>query len=689
MPNSRDSASTLRRIFLAALEIDDQDERNAFLATECGDNIELRLRIERMCATELGRPNLLASAIENLASLINAITHSDAWQNWLEGKEEQTPAERSCASPTDTEEVSKAFGPYTIIRKLGLGGMGSVYLAHHQSPIERKVALKVINPGMDSRQVLARFRLEQKALEGMNHPNITNILDAGLSSSGCPYLVMEWVNGVRVDKFCRENAVDIASRLRLFIDICLAVHHAHQRGIIHRDLKPSNIMIVTVDGHLVPKVIDFGIAKALDTPLSENTRLTGFPQILGTPEYMSPEQAAWGEIEIDTRSDVYSLGSLLYILVTGGPPFDCAALRKAGPGQLLRFLQKTPALRPSQRIVNNSSASDAATGRSCLPPDAEQLLGRIRSELDWIAMKALEKEPVRRYDSASLLAADVKRFLDSEPIEARPPSATYRFSRFASRHRLVLGFTAALLLTAMLGGGMAIRYGLQSIVALKQAKENELKSSTLLEVSRLQTMLASVPKNVLGTIADDLPREADGSLLGTTVTGDGRGTFTDGSLREMVTRLMQPKPELTLKHPRPIHFVAVAESMQFLAACCADGWGYVWDLKANKVVHRLVPHLGITTAAFSPDTETLLTGDQDGYGCPKKTALCFRTQLGLPCTVTTDASKRPAPFSGLHQLTDRFAVIEHGNWAARVIEKVYVGVDSEHMIDRRVDVAGG
>ncbi len=606
MPSSPDSTSTLRRIYLAASEINDEAKRSTFLATACGDNTELRLRIERMCATEFDTPNLLVSAIESLAPLTDAIANSAALQAWFDGQDEQGQAERSDTISTDTEELTQTFAQYAVIRKLGEGGMGTVYLAHQQHPVERKVALKVINPGMDSRQVLARFRLEQKALERMNHPNITNVLDAGLSSSGYPFLVMEWVDGVRIDKFCRENSIDLERRLRIFIDVCLAVHHAHQRGIIHRDLKPSNVMIAVIDGKYVPKVIDFGIAKSLDTPSSELTRLTDLSQLIGTPEYMSPEQAAWGEIEIDTRSDVYSLGSLLYMLVTGSPPFDREKLRRAGPVQLRSYLRETQPSRPSQYMISRRNNSAARDARACELPDAEQVLGRVRSELDWIAMKALEKQPERRYDSAGLLANDVQRFLDREVILARPPSIAYRFGRFARRHRLAFGVAAALLFTAMLGGGLAIRSGLHAIAALKQA-------TTLLEVCQLQNMLTSLPRNVLGTMSNELPREADGSFLGTPRQGTKRRVFKNGSLRQLVSNLMEPQPELTLEHPGPIYSFAVAEPTQLLAACCGDGWVYVWDLKMNKVLHRLGPHRGITMAAFSPDAKTLLTGDQDGF----------------------------------------------------------------------------
>jgi eukaryotic-like serine/threonine-protein kinase len=602
MPEFNGPEPNLREIYLNAREISEENARNAYLDAACGDNTPMRRRILRMISGDQHAPNPLSNALDHLTPLTSQLADEQEWKQWLETR----PLDQS-SLPTER------FGPYEVIRKLGEGGMGTVYLAQQHTPIKRQVALKVINPGMDSRRILARFRLEQQALARMNHPNITSVLDIGLTARGIPYLVMEWVDGQRIDHFVCDHAVSLEGRLRIFVDICQAVHHAHQRGFIHRDLKPSNVMIIRVDGRYIPKVIDFGVAKALDNTPLEDTRLTDCSQLIGTPEFMSPEQAAWGTQEIDTRSDVYSLGALLYMLVTGAPPLDRDTLRKAGPAQLQQYLQELAPQRPSQRISQDlrGEVSKEVT-RRCPLPDAAQALGRVRSELDWIVMKALEKQPERRYDSAGLLAEDVEHFLQGEPVQARPPSIAYQLSRTAKRYRVPLGFATALLLTAFIGGGLAVYNGLQAIAALEKSRENQARTLRLLESSALRQMFEQFAKNNISPPQEDLPREADGEFLRATDRPSSKPAVAGFSLRQLLTHATHPRPELTFQHPGPIYAAVIDEESRRMAVCCGDGCVYVWDLARNKLLHRFDKHFGITTAAFSPEGDTLLTGDQDG-----------------------------------------------------------------------------
>jgi len=324
-------------------------------------------------------------------------------------------------------------GPYKILQKLGEGGMGVVYLAEQEKPIRRRVALKVIKLGMDTKQVIARFEAERQALAMMDHPNIAKILDAGATSEGRPYFAMEHVQGVAITDYCDRHELKIRERLELFTHICETIQHAHQKGVIHRDLKPSNILVSVVDSTPVPKVIDFGVAKAMAQRLTERTVYTELGQLIGTPEYMSPEQAEMTGLNIDTRTDIYSLGVLLYELLAGALPFDPQTLRSANYSEIQRILREVDPPRPSVRLSSLGAASNDVANRRRI--DRSALLGQLRGDLDWITMKALDKDRTRRYASASEFAADIRRFLQDEPILARPPSVTYQMRKMMARHR--------------------------------------------------------------------------------------------------------------------------------------------------------------------------------------------------------------------------------------------------------------
>ncbi|UCG59465.1 MAG: tetratricopeptide repeat protein [Phycisphaerales bacterium] len=346
------------------------------------------------------------------------------------------------------------IGPYKLLSVLGEGGFAVVYLAEQAEPVKRRVAVKVIKPGMDTKQVIARFEAERQALALLDHPNIAHVFDAGMTETGHPYFVMEYVKGVPVTDHCDRHKQSIEERLDLFLQICEAVQHAHQKGIIHRDLKPSNILVVFEDQRASPKIIDFGIAKAISQPLTDRTLYTEQGQLVGTPEYMSPEQAEMTSQDIDTRSDIYSLGVLLYKLMTGFLPFDPETLRQAGIDQLRQMIREQEPKTPSTRLTRLSHEESAKLASSRrLDPAALQR--RLRGDLDWITLKAMDKDRTRRYDSAAELATDIRRHLNNEPVIASPPSTVYRLKKFMRRHRaLVIGVAAVFI--ALLAGFVGI-----------------------------------------------------------------------------------------------------------------------------------------------------------------------------------------------------------------------------------------
>ena len=322
----------------------------------------------------------------------------------------------AAASP---EVPGALIGPYKLVEEIGEGGMGTVWMAQQTEPVKRLVAVKLIKAGMDSRQVIARFEAERQALALMDHPNIARVLDAGTTSAGRPYFVMDLVKGVPITRYCDEHHLTPRQRLELFIPVCQAVQHAHQKGIIHRDLKPSNVLVALYDGKPVPKVIDFGVAKAAGQQLTDKTLVTGFGAIVGTLEYMTPEQAELNQLDIDTRSDIYSLGVLLYELLTGGTPFTKKDLEKAGMLEMLRMIREQEPTKPSTRLSTAEGLPTLAANRGTEPAKLTKL---VRGELDWIVMKALEKDRSRRYETANGLAMDVQRYLADEPVQACPPS---------------------------------------------------------------------------------------------------------------------------------------------------------------------------------------------------------------------------------------------------------------------------
>jgi serine/threonine protein kinase/WD40 repeat protein len=480
-----------KTIFLDAVDIAVPAERQAYVAAQCGGDLALRRDVEGL------------------------LQHYEAQGHFLEAG----PCGPGAAEPAVTERPGTVIGPYKLLQQIGEGGMGAVFMAEQTQPVRRKVALKVIKAGMDSRQVIARFEAERQALAMMDHQNIARVLDVGATDTGRPFFVMELVHGIPITKYCDDNHLPPRERLELFVPVCQALQHAHQKGVIHRDVKPSNVMVTLYDGQPVPKVIDFGVAKATEQSLTERTMFTQFGQMVGTLEYMSPEQAEMSGLGVDTRSDIYSLGVLLYELLTGSTPLSHKRLKEAAYAEALRMIKEEEPLKPSTRLSTSKELPSIALNRGLEPT---KLRGLVRGELDWIVMKALEKDRRRRYETANGLARDIQRYLNDEAVEACPPSAVYQLRKFVRRHKKAFAtVSAAVLLVLLSVVGLAV-----SNVLITEQKNQK-------DVALREKDSALKDKEAALTVAQQSEREAKDQLFLALVNQARAGRFS----RQMGQRL--------------------------------------------------------------------------------------------------------------------------------------------------------
>ncbi|HEY7154593.1 MAG TPA: protein kinase [Gemmataceae bacterium] len=559
-----------RSLFLAVLDIKDPSERLAYLERACAGEPALRAQVEQLLKAHQEVGSFMEHPAADLTDTVD--------------------------EPSLSERPGTTIGPYKLMEQIGEGGMGLVFVAEQQKPVRRKVALKVIKPGMDTREVIARFEAERQALALMDHPNIAQVLDAGVTASGRPYFVMELVKGVPITRFCDDNRLAPRQRLELFVCVCRAVQHAHQKGIIHRDIKPSNVLVASHDGTPVVKIIDFGVAKAIGRQLTEKTVYTGFNQMVGTPLYMSPEQAGLSGLDIDTRTDIYALGVLLYELLTGTTPFDKERLKEASYDEIRRIIREEEPAKPSTRISTLAQASIAVSAKR--QSDPKRLSQLFRGELDWIVMKALEKVRSRRYETASAFAADVQRYLDNEPVLACPPSASYRLRKFVRRNQRALATLALLgvmLLVAVLALGV-------SYVRTKAALEREKETIYVQQIALAGREFAAGNVGRAEELLDDCPEHLRGWEW------------------HFLKRQRYDDPPLPIKHPATVTRVAFSPDGRQLASISRDETLKVCDARIGRILHTVKTALGgVPTAAdicrgmaYSPDSRYLALARHDG-----------------------------------------------------------------------------
>jgi WD40 repeat protein/serine/threonine protein kinase len=562
-------------IFHQALARDLPQERAAYLEQACAGDPALRASVEALLRAHVGASGFLDEPVPDLAVTID----------------EPIP-----------ERAGTVVGPYKLLEPIGEGGFGVVYMAEQTRPVRRKVALKVLKPGMDTRQVVARFEAERQALALMDHPNIARVFDGGTTDSGRPYFVMELVKGVPITEFCDQNRLTPRQRLELFVSVCQAVQHAHQKGIIHRDLKPPNVLVTVHDTTPVVKVIDFGIAKALGQELTDKTLYTGFAQLIGTPLYMSPEQAGQSGLDIDTRSDIYALGVLLYELLTGTTPFDQERLRTVSYEEMRRIIREEEPARPSVRVsgLGQAGARVFAERQS----DPRRLRQLFRGELDWIVMRCLDKDRNRRYETASALARDIERYLADEPVSACPPSAWYRFRKLARRHRRALVPAAVIALAALIGvGALAVSTARvwqanqdvwQANTGLREALDRERREAYFQRITVAHRELTDNPAAALRALGE-CPEDLRGWEW------------------HYLMRLSRIEP-LVMHTEAEVNSVAFSPDGARLASAGGDGRVKIWNSRTGDVV-QTVPraHAGsVVAVAFHPDGCCLASAGADG-----------------------------------------------------------------------------
>jgi eukaryotic-like serine/threonine-protein kinase len=532
-------------VFDAARNLASPAARRAFLDQACADAPELRARVEALLAAEAEAEKFFSEAAPQVVLKAGELKETTAKIVVADVEAKSDPGDIS----------GTRIGRYKLLQRIGEGGGGAVYMAEQEEPVRRRVALKILKLGMDTKQVIARFEAERQALAMMDHPNIARVLDAGATDTGRPYFVMELVRGVKITDYCDQNQLDTRRRLDLFIQICQAIQHAHQKGIIHRDIKPSNILVTLHDGVPVPKVIDFGIAKATEARLTDKTLFTAYEQIIGTPAYMSPEQAELSGLDIDTRSDIYSLGVLLYELLTGRPPFDPKKLVQHGLDEMRRTLREQEPRRPSTMVttLQGTELTVTAEHRHAEPP---KLISLLRGDLDWIVMKALEKDRRRRYETANGLAMDIERYLNNEPVMARPPSRLYRFRKLVHRNKVIFAAAAAVAAALVIGLGTSTWLFFKEKAARQRAVAAEQEEARLRREAEIRLKILEAN----GLVMQERFEEADTLINGVTLTQPTvEGAFAFRSLGEWhaLQRRWQPAAD---------HFTQLLKINQL------DGW---------------------------------------------------------------------------------------------------------------------